>query len=280
MAKAIRVDRERKKVRGARPMADRGEQGTGRNWRPLLLVVLAIGTLAGLSYGGLWLWQRTPAQESSRVDALQQVRVKGPFNAVTQRQLEEILLPYLRDGFFSADIRGMRAALLQNPWITSASVSRRWPRGVEVEVQEAQPLAVWGSDKLLVASGELLPRPAQMNTGRLPELAGDEELVERIVAQYQALAGLLTTRDMEVKRLSFDDLAGWRLELVSGVELHLGHDELLERVNRFLQLSRGVLAPHLAKVSRVDTRYSNAVAVEWKEDSSEGGPKAAIENKI
>ncbi|MFC6978683.1 cell division protein FtsQ/DivIB [Microbulbifer taiwanensis] len=258
----------KKKVRGARPISDRGERAS-RNWRPLLIIALAMGTLAGLSYGGLWLWQRTPVQQLSRVDALEQVRVKGPFNAVTQRQVEETLLPYLREGFFSADIRGMREALLQNPWISGASVSRRWPRGVEVEVQEAQPLAAWGEDKLLVASGELLPRPAQMNSGRLPELAGDEELVERIVAQYQALAGLLTTRDMEVKRLSFDDLAGWQLELVSGVQLHLGHDELLERVNRFLQLSRGVLAPHLEKVSRVDTRYGNAVAVQWKEDKQQ-----------
>lgn len=263
MSKAQRA--HQKKVRGARPIADGDEHG-GRNWRPLLIVVLAVLTLAGASYGGLWLWQRAPVEELSRVDALEQVRVKGPFRAVTQRQVEEMLLPHLSRGFFSADIGAMRAALLENPWITAASVSRRWPRGVEVAVQEARPLAVWGEDKLLVASGKLLPRPVHMETARLPELAGDEELVERIVAQYQALAGLLTTRDMEVKRLSFDDLAGWRLELISGVELRLGHDELLERVNRFLGLSRGVLSEHLDKVARVDTRYSNAVAVQWKED--------------
>ncbi|WP_250458545.1 cell division protein FtsQ/DivIB [Microbulbifer litoralis] len=266
MGKAQRAHQKKKKpARGARPIAD-GIEGEGRNWRPLLIVVLAVATLAGASYGGLWLWQRAPVEELSRVDALEQVRVKGPFHAVTQRQVEEILLPHLSGGFFGADISAMRAALLESPWITGASISRRWPRGVEVAVEEARPLAAWGEDKLLVASGELLPRPAHMETGRLPELAGDEELVERIVAQYQALAGLLTTRDMEVKRLSFDDLAGWRLELVSGVELHLGHDELLERVNRFLSLSRGVLSQHLDKVARVDARYSNAVAVQWKDD--------------
>lgn len=261
--------KDKKAARGARPLRNGAESDPGsRNCRPLLAIALSLAVLAGISYGGLWLWQRVPVQELSRVDALEHVRVKGPFRAVTQRQVEEILLPYLRGGFFSVDIQAMRAALLRNSWITAASVSRRWPRGVEVAVQEAQPLAIWGSDKLLVASGELLPRPAQMETGRLPELAGDEELVERIMSQYQALAGLLTTRDMEVKRLTFDDLAGWQLELVSGVELHLGHDELLERVNRFLKLSRGVLAEHLARVARVDARYSNAVAVQWKVDKS------------
>ena len=254
-------------VRGARPRRElrQKEKGAGVALRPVFIALLAIIVVAGASYSGLRLWQKVPVEQLSRVDALEHVRVKGPFRAVTQREIEEILLPFLQQGFFSLDIQAMSASLLQHPWITSASVSRRWPRGVEVAVQEAQPLAVWGGDKLLVASGALLPRPTDMQTGRLPELAGDEELVERIMSQYQALAGLLTTRDMEVKRLTFDDLAGWHLELVSGVELHLGHDELLERVNRFLKLSRGVLAPHLAKVARVDTRYSNAVAVQWKD---------------
>ncbi|WP_413665884.1 cell division protein FtsQ/DivIB [Microbulbifer sp. EKSA008] len=221
---------------------------------------------SALLYGAVWLWRWVPSVELSNVDALEQVEVRGAFNAVTEEELREVLLPHLKAGFFSADIQAMQQTLLSNPWITSASVSRRWPKGVEVDITEAQPLATWGKDKLLVASGDLLPRPSHMGVQSLPELAGDEELVERIMLQYRALAGLLTTRDMEVKRLSFDDLSGWHLELVSGIELKLGHDALLERVHRFLYLSRGVLAPHLQKVVSVDTRYSNAVAVQWKDE--------------
>ncbi|WP_245720555.1 cell division protein FtsQ/DivIB [Microbulbifer yueqingensis] len=257
----------KKGQRGARPRAAQEERSS--RLVPALMVTLAIGLVTGLAYGAVWGWQQMPVPQLSRVDALEHVRVKAPFRAVTRQQVEEMLLPYLRNGFFSLDIRGMRETLLGNPWITSASVSRRWPRGVEIRIEEAAPLAAWGRDRLLVASGQLLPRPEHLKTGRLPELAGDEELVERIMAQYQALARLLTTRDMEVKRLSFDDLAGWHLELVSGIELHLGHDELLERVNRFLSLSRGVLAPHLERVVRVDTRYGNAVAVQWKDNEQE-----------
>lgn len=257
---------DRQKPRGARPVESAGERGSRFGFAQFLLVVLVIGTIAAAAHTGLQWWQRAPAQELSRMDALQQVRVQGPFRAVTQAELEEILLPYLQRGFFALDIQALRRALLRHPWIVEASVSRRWPRGVEVIVEEAQPLAIWGGDKLLVTSGDLLPRPEQMPVARLPELAGESELVERIMAQYQALAGLLTTRDMEVRRLSFDDLAGWQLELVSGIQLRLGHDELLERINRFLALSRGVLAPHLERIARVDARYSNAIAVEWKEN--------------
>ncbi|BBM02332.1 cell division protein FtsQ/DivIB [Microbulbifer sp. GL-2] len=244
---------------------DEGSAGT-INWRPWLLFLLMVSLAVGLLGGGYWLWQRLPAIQLSKMDALEQVEVRGPFNAVAEEQLKEILLPYLQEGFFSADIRAMRTAMMGNPWISTVTINRRWPRGVVVEVTEVQPLAVWGKDRLLVASGALLPRPAHMRVGALPELAGDVELVEQIMSQYQALAGLLTTRDMEVKRLSFDDLSGWHLELVSGIELKLGHDALLERVNRFLFLSRGLLAPHLDKIAGVDTRYGNAVAVQWKNE--------------
>jgi len=251
-------------VRGARALPGAQAGRAAVVLRPLLMICGLLLVASGIGYSAKWLWQRAPVEELSRVDALEDVKVKGPFRAVTARQLEDILLPYLQKGFFALDIDGMRDALLDNPWIVSASVSRRWPNGVEVVVEEARPLAIWGEDQLLIASGELLPRPEQMTDLRLPELAGDADLVERIMAQYQALAGLLTTKDMEVRRLSFDELAGWQLDLVNGIRLQLGHDELLERVDRFLSLTRGVLAPHLQKVAGVDTRYNNAVAVEWK----------------
>lgn len=251
--------------RGASALPD-PDAGPGiKPLRLLLLVAFLLLVAAGIGYSARWLWQQVPRAELSRVDALENVRVKAPFRAVTEQEVEDLLLPYLRHGFFSLDIDGMRAALLSNPWIVNAAVSRRWPNGVEVVVEEAEPLAIWGGDRLLIASGELLPRPENLQDLRLPELAGDAELVDRIMAQYQALAGLLTTKDMEVRRLSFDDLSGWQLELVSGIRLQLGHDELLERVGRFLRLTRGLLAPHLQKIAGVDTRYNNAVAVQWKE---------------
>lgn len=270
MAREKKVQQQKKgrgkpAPRGARALPDPNEETGLRPLRLLLAVAFLLLVGSGLGYSARWLWQQAPAVELSRVDALENVRVKAPFRAVTETQVEDILLPYLRKGFFSLDIGEMRAALMANPWIVNASVSRSWPNGVAVVVEEAEPLAIWGGDQLLIASGELLPRPENLKELRLPELAGDAELVERIMAQYQALAGLLTTKDMEVRRLSFDDLAGWQLELVSGIRLQLGHDELLERVDRFLSLTRGVLAPHLQKIVGVDTRYNNAVAVQWKQ---------------
>ncbi|MBY6191452.1 FtsQ-type POTRA domain-containing protein [Microbulbifer agarilyticus] len=263
--KVAKPKKGKKPVRGARALPDPGQEASTGVLRIVAMVGLLAMVASGLGYAAHWLWQQAPSVAPSREEVLVNVRVEAPFRAVSEKAVEDILLPHLRKGFFAVDIDGVRSALMDDPWIVNASVSRRWPHGVEVVIEEAEPLAIWGDDHLLVASGALLPRPENLRDLRLPELAGDADLVDRIMMQYQALAGLLTTKDMEVRRLSFDDLAGWQLELVSGIRLQLGHDELLERVGRFLSLTRGVLAPHLQKIAGVDARYNNAVAVQWKE---------------
>ncbi|AQQ68490.1 cell division protein [Microbulbifer agarilyticus] len=263
--KVAKPKKGKKPVRGARALPDPDQESSPGVLRIAAMIGLLVVVASGLGYTAHWLWQQAPSVAPSREEALVNVRVKAPFRAVSEKAVEDILLPHLRNGFFALDIDGVRTALMDDPWIVNASVSRRWPHGVEVVIEEAEPLAIWGGDHLLVASGALLPRPENLRDLRLPELAGDADLVDRIMMQYQALAGLLTTKDMEVRRLSFDDLAGWQLELVSGIRLQLGHDELLERVGRFLSLTRGVLAPHLQKIAGVDARYNNAVAVQWKE---------------
>ncbi|MCA0901772.1 cell division protein FtsQ/DivIB [Microbulbifer agarilyticus] len=263
--KVAKPKKGKKSVRGARALPDPGQEASTGVLRIVAMVGLLALVASGLGYAAHWLWQQAPSVAPSREEVLVNVRVEAPFRAVSEKAVEDILLPHLRNGFFAVDIDRVRSALMDDPWIVNASVSRRWPHGVEVVIEEAEPLAIWGDDHLLVASGALLPRPENLRDLRLPELAGDADLVDRIMMQYQALAGLLTTKDMEVRRLSFDDLAGWQLELVSGIRLQLGHDELLERVGRFLSLTRGVLAPHLQKIAGVDARYNNAVAVQWKE---------------
>ena len=90
--------------------------------------------------------------------------------------------------------------LLENPWIGAVTVTRRFPGGVSIAVQERQPVARWGGDApagqtLLVAGdGTLLPRlPGITLTGteRLPLLSGwgperrsDALLLARALSRY------------------------------------------------------------------------------------------------
>lgn len=259
--------RGKRKLHGARAQSDAASRklsGRRAGW-VFLLSSLLCGAVA-LGFFANWLWQQFPATALRQVVALRNVHIKGPFLALTEQQLEEALLPYLQRSFFALDIGAIQAALLQNPWVSAAKVRRHWPNEIEIVVEEARPLAVWNRNQVLVATGKLLPRPVQLNVSGLPMLAGDAELTEQIMLKYKMFTSLLASGGMEVQRLSFDELTGWQLELKSGLQLWLGHDELLARVDRFLKLAQGMLAPHLQKIVRVDTRYRNAVAVRWNEE--------------
>lgn len=260
--------RGKNKRRGAHARPGAASKKLLRRSRPVFLIPVLLCCAIGLGFAVNGLWQQFPTAAVHRVVALHNVQIKGPFVVLTEQQLEETLLPYLQRSFFALDIAAIQQALLQNPWVSAAEVRRRWPGGLEITVEEARPLALWNRDQVLVASGKLLPRPAQLKVSGLPLLAGDTELTEQIMRQYKLLASLLAASDMEVKRLSFDGLTGWQLELASGLQLRLGHDELLARMQRFFTLAQGVLAPHLQKVVRVDTRYSNAVAVRWDDETT------------
>ncbi len=96
--------RGKQATRGARALPDPNEEVGLRPLRLALTVSFLLLVAAGLGYSARWLWQQAPAVELSRVDALENVRVKAPFRAVTETEVEDILLPHLRQGFFSLDI--------------------------------------------------------------------------------------------------------------------------------------------------------------------------------
>jgi cell division protein FtsQ len=53
-------------------------------------------------------------------------------------------------------------------------------------------------------------------------------------------------------------------ELAGGVQLVLGADEFMDRMQRFMMIYRTELAPRFDQVLRVDLRYASGVAVAFR----------------
>lgn len=252
---------KKKRPRGAsrRPDAD-----APSFWPAVLKGLLVCVLGVGLLYGAVLGVQQLPVPKVPDATALKNVEVRGEFRAVSQARVEELLLPLLAPGFFSLDVKGVKEVLEAEDWIRQAAVGRRWPQGIWIEITEEQPLAYWGEDRMLVASGKILPRPQGLASKSLPLLSGPEESVREVMERYRDLNALLQGSGMSIASLQLEN-AGWLLEMKSGVRMVLGTGELLQKVERFLALSKGLLAPYLDRVAGVDARYSNALAVQWKD---------------
>ncbi|MGH8436055.1 MAG: cell division protein FtsQ/DivIB, partial [Pseudomonas sp.] len=172
--------------------------------------------------------------------------------------------------FFTVDLAGMRAELEQMPWIAHAEVRRVWPDRVSIRLEEQLPVARWGDEALLNNQGQAFTPRELANYENLPQLVGPQRAQEQVMQQYQVLSQMLRPLGFSVARLELRERGSWFLSTgVSStgqsLELLLGRDHLIEKMRRFVAIYEKNLKDQIANISRIDLRYSNGLAVAWRE---------------
>src|SRR5690606_8463149 len=110
----------------------------------------------------------------------------------------------------------------------------------------------------------------------LPLLNGPERAKKRVMQNYQQFNRLLRPHGHEVARLEMRDRGSWFLTTRGGIEMLLGRVDVLDKMQRFLTIDRLMLAERRERIAREDLRYSNGLAVAWREPATENGESRAI----
>ncbi len=222
----------------------------------------AVATLAGVVLGGRYGWELLA---KSGTFAVRNIEVSG-----TVRALEPDILAYagvkLGDAMLALDLDDIAMSLRRHPWIDSATVKRRLPDKVTIEVVEHDPMIIvaLGSEAagggvvdLYVANkrGELVKRQSSDDkldvpvlTGLSREIAGrDVDGVHARVREATDVAHLVQSRVSALGRvdeLHWDDALGWsvvtRVTGAHAMTTHLGRDP---------EQALGVAATALARLS-------------------------------
>lgn len=191
--------RPEQKIRRAEPARSRGR------WR-LLLAVVSISLVAL----GAFLILRSPWLSA------QQVSVQG---AATLDEAFLIEISGLQGAsMLSLPIDAARGRLLELPQVRSVSISRDWPRGVTIRVEEREPAAFWsvgGRDYVVDADGFVLAAGAP--SGPAPRIVEpDSNRVmgpgDRVHPDAVALAARIFKESPRVLGQSVD-----RLEYAGGI---------------------------------------------------------------
>lgn len=239
-------------------------------WRARLPLLAGLLALAGVLVATV-VWLLEPQHLPLRT-----VRVEGTLAHVTPAEIRGAVAPYAKQGFLHIDIVAVRAALERLPWIYSAQVTRSWPDALRVTVQEQKVLARWADGGLVNVEGELFQPPQAVTEPGLPVLQGppgtSAMLAEHLVTLQQTLAPL----SLAVAKVTMDERRAWSLTLKDGVELVLGRSDHIARLQRFVLAYPRVLEPRIATVARVDLRYTNGFAVQWRShDGDQSGHAGA-----
>lgn len=189
------------------------------------------------------------------------VRLVGSFQHLDAAQLEQTIRTAVRGNFIDANVDELRAGAEALPWVAAAEVQRRWPGTLEVRVQEHRPVARWGDDHLLSASGQVFA--ARLENAGLPRFAGPAGSGVDMVAAHRQMAARLAPLGLGIQRLELSERRAWRATLDNGMELIIGRRDREQRLARFAEVYADALALVAERIRRVDLRYPNGFAVGW-----------------
>jgi cell division protein FtsQ len=150
------------------------------------------------------------------------------------------------------------------PWVAEAQVRREWPHTLRVDIVEEVPVARWNGDGLMDARGKIFTRSTDKAYAALPALSGRDDEAHDVLAQYNTLVGLVSSRGLAIAALSVDARGAATVVLDDGIEVRLGREDASGRLARFSAVALPALAAKLAAVAYVDMRYTNGFAVGWK----------------
>lgn len=249
--------------RGATRQGGRGGVGPGvKRWLQRLVGLLLILALVGGGYYGLSApvgnWLSRPVSEIS---------VEGSFRYLSRERVETLLGQELSENFLQLDLARLQEVLEREPWVERASLRRRWPSHLQVKIVEQEPIARWGDSGFLNRSGHIIAISNGRILGDLPKLEGADQDAARMMERYQDLAQLLRSRGLGIQALRSDEKGSWQLELSNGVEVDIGRDRVLEKVQRFTSVFDQQLKERWDEVDKVDLRYQSGVAVSWKNNA-------------
>lgn len=247
-----------------RPMARRAHR-RAQVWsyrpdrRTVVLSAIALALLAS-AVVSVVLVDYASAPERFPVRSL---RFEGAFTRVTQDELMNAALPYVRGNFLLLDLDAVRVRVESLPWIRQATVRRHWPDSVYVYFEEQRLVAHWGTHLWLNEHAEivdLLDAPAP--TG-LPRLDGPDGTQVQVLRHYRSLNAIAQEAGLDIAHLQLSPRRTWELRLSNGLTAVLGRGEPEQKLARFMSVYGDTVAARVEHVRRVDLRYTNGFSVQW-----------------
>ncbi len=219
---------------------------------------LAVMALAVLAYAGAAWLVRQPAF------AFREVVVTTPLQRANGAYLEAVVRSELAGTFFTLDLARARDALAHVPWVRTAGLRRQWPRRLEIEIEEHDPLARWNDTALVDSRGEVFV--ADWN-GDLPQFTGPPGAAATMTTRWRDWSGRVAPLELSVAALTLTARGSWQMRTegrAGPLGIELGRDDPDARLAHLIA-AYGRTIDALARAGkpaeRVDLRYRNGFAV-------------------
>lgn len=239
---------------------------------PLIIGVVAVCVITWLG------WQEVKAQGADWLP-IKFVRIEGAFQYIEKDTIKKVLIEQVNKGLYNADIHQIQQSVKHLEWINDVNVKRVWPDAIDIKIVEQTPVVRWGDKELLNQSGEIF-KPNNINLfSDLPKIIGPSGKEKYLLAVMEKLEFSLKKKSMALDEIHIDDRRAWKVVLQNKMQLKLGRNDPLNKLERFLNTVMLLGEEQVSKVSIADLRYPNGYAIAWKQGSEEIDWKKVAEMK-
>ncbi len=197
------------------------------------------------------------------------VRTEGVFQYLSKEEIKTAIQPLMMTGFFDADMQAIHQAVSELTWVDTVTVKRVWPDAIAIKIREKKPYVRWGLQRLVSARGEIITPKSIEQFKTLPILQGPELQQVKTLEIMKGVNTALADQSMKMAEFTINDRWAWKIKLTTGLEILLGRNEQLKKLQRFLKTLEVLGQEQVEKIAIVDLRYPNGYAVSWKPGTEE-----------
>ena len=195
---------------------------------------------------------------------IKQVNVNGYMQNLNQNEIKNIIRMHIRGGFFRVSMSKLEQEIINLPWVYHASAQRFWPSTISIKIYEQKPIARWGESGLMNAYGDLFFPESIGSYTSLVMLYGEESRAKELASVFENSLIQLKPYGLQLHGLFEDERQSKHLVLSNGMVIAIGDGDANKKIARFTAAYEQYLSPHITDVKKIDLRYTNGLAVEWK----------------
>lgn len=232
----------------------------GRRLRWSGMVLVMVGIAAGLHAAG-------QKMLDPRLFPLRHVHIEGELRNLNAIDVENLVQDYLGQNFFALDVRALQAGFAVHPWIERVTVRRQWPDSLVVRFRERIAFARWGQQEMVDVNGQRFHPTVIRQSGSWPQLRGPQGHEMTLIQVYKEADAMVAKTGLQITNLVQDGRRAWWMRLDNGIEIDLGRERFIQRLQRFVDVYPRALADRVDQIAAVDLRYANGFAVRWNQSS-------------
>src|SRR5690242_18329723 len=196
------------------------EKSENLRWgRKVLVIIIVIASV-------YWAWLKI---NNPNTFPVRSIKIIGATNHVNHQLLRNTITAHLSRGMLWLNIVSLENALNQLPWIEKATLTRKWPDELFIQITQQTPIARWNNTELLNNNGGLFTPDGSTAIPDLPSLYGPNNLQTTVWEGYQSMNSLLNPVGLSIISASMTPRQVWDIYLSNGIHLILGRDDVLKR---------------------------------------------------